>query len=69
VNAVSENEGINFFKKESLDYLRASTYTYGVKVLGMTSEKANNEAALRCNAYEKEFNSFVDKYYDDEYFE
>jgi hypothetical protein len=35
----------------------------------MTNEKANNEAALRCNAYEKEFNNFVDKYHDEQYFE
>jgi hypothetical protein len=35
----------------------------------MTSEKANNEAAMRCDAYEKEFESFVSKYYDEQYFE
>jgi hypothetical protein len=35
----------------------------------MSNEESNNEAALRCNAYEKEFNNFVDKYNDKQYFE
>jgi hypothetical protein len=57
------------FKQQSLDFLRAKVYTYDVKVLGMSNEKAVADANARCAEYEAEFAKVIDKYFEEQYFE
>jgi hypothetical protein len=69
VTAIIDNESINTFKNESISFLKSKIYTYDLKVLGLSNEKASANAYAQANNYEKEFNEIVNKYYDDEYFE
>jgi hypothetical protein len=69
LDAINSDEHLKGYKDESLSFLRAKVYTYDSKVLALSKEKAQTDANTQSEAYEKELNEAINKYYDKDYFE